>query len=249
LLRKLAREGNAYVGGSFLAWRNGNVYNTFVLALPDGSTRLHDKDYPSMWEACYYIGGADDGVLATPDGNVGAAVCFEFVRSETARRLKGKVEIVVGGSCWWGVNAADASERPAEKYLAELLHDTPGRFARTVGVPVVHASHAGHFVGKSWPGEPVPFPSSFMGETQIVDGAGEILARMAQAEGEGVMTADVQFGVAPGERLAIPDRFWIPELPDWIVRPWEEQLKLGREYYETSTLPYVRKRFRPRARG
>ena len=32
LLRKLAREGNAFVGGSFLAWRDGNSYNSFLLA-------------------------------------------------------------------------------------------------------------------------------------------------------------------------------------------------------------------------
>jgi hypothetical protein len=37
LLRDLARQGNA-TGGSFLAWRDGNVYNGYVLALPDGST-------------------------------------------------------------------------------------------------------------------------------------------------------------------------------------------------------------------
>ena len=48
LLRDLARAGNATVGGSFLAWRDGNVYNSFVLALPDGTTRQHDKDYPTF---------------------------------------------------------------------------------------------------------------------------------------------------------------------------------------------------------
>lgn len=52
LLRNLAREGNATVGGSFLAWRGGNVYNTFVLALPDGGTLRHDKDLPSFLENC-----------------------------------------------------------------------------------------------------------------------------------------------------------------------------------------------------
>jgi hypothetical protein len=50
LLRDLVRQGNATVGGSFLAWRDGNVYNSFVLALPEGSTHRHDKDYPTFWE-------------------------------------------------------------------------------------------------------------------------------------------------------------------------------------------------------
>src|ERR1051326_6110331 len=103
LLRRLARAGKAFVGGSFLAWRDGNAYNSFILAQPDGSTRRHDKDFPSFWEACYYIGGYDDGVFATADGTVGAAVCYELVRTATAARLKGKVNLVLAGSCWWGV--------------------------------------------------------------------------------------------------------------------------------------------------
>ena len=56
LLRQLAREGQAYVGGSFLAWRDANAYNSFLLALPDGTTLRHEKDYPTLWENCYYLG-------------------------------------------------------------------------------------------------------------------------------------------------------------------------------------------------
>jgi len=151
LLCKLAREGNAFVGGSFLAWRQGNAHNSFILALPDGSIRRHDKDYPSYWEACYYVGGSDDGVLSTPDGNVGTALCYEFVRSQTAARLKGKVGMVVGGFCWWGIDDTAPADDPMREWLLDLLRATPGQFARLLGVPVVHASHAGHFEGLTWP--------------------------------------------------------------------------------------------------
>ena len=90
LLCRLAREGNAFVGGSFLAWRNGNAYNSFVLALPNGTTLRHDKDYPSYWEACYYLGGSDEGVLRTPDGNVGVALCFEFRPFQNRETFEGQ---------------------------------------------------------------------------------------------------------------------------------------------------------------
>ena len=243
LLRKLAREGNAVVGGSFLAWRNGNAYNSFVLALPNGETLRHDKDYPSYWEACYYVGGSDDGVLSTPDGKVGVALCFEFVRSRTAARLKGKVGMVVGGSCWWGVDDSAPANDPMRKWLLGLLKETPGRFARMLGVPVVHASHAGRFVGRLWPGKPDAFPSSYMGETQIINGEGKILARLSQRDGEGVITADVAPGEVHGRRLGIPDRFWIPEMPAEEHRLWETQLKSGHEYYLANTLPELKKRF------
>src|SRR5690606_19344566 len=74
LLRDLARQGNAVVGGSFMAQRGGRVYNTFILALPDGTTARHDKDAPTYWENCYCQGAepGDDGVLPSPIGPVGA---------------------------------------------------------------------------------------------------------------------------------------------------------------------------------
>lgn len=243
LLRKLAREGNAYIGGSFLAWRDGNAYNSFILALPNGKTLRHDKDYPSYWEACYYVGGHDDGVLSTPDGNVGVALCYEFVRSGTAARLKGKIGMVVGGSCWWGSEDTAPANDPMGKWYLDLSKTTPGQFARLLGVPVVHASHAGRFEGRSWPGKPTPFRSSYLGESQIVSGHGEILARASEADGEGVITADVVLGEVTGERIAIPDRFWIPEMPSEEIRQWEEQLKSGHEFYLANTLPDLKKRF------
>jgi predicted amidohydrolase len=191
--------------GSFLAWRNGNAYNSFVLALPNGKTLRHDKDHPSYWEACYYKGGNDDGVLSTPEGKVGVGLCFELVRSKTAARLKGKVGMVVGGSCWWGVADTAPADDPMRKWLLDLLMEIPGRFARLLGVPVIHASHAGRFVGREWPGKPDPFRSSYMGETQITNGDGEILARLSERDAEGVITADVAMGPVPGTAT------WNPE--------------------------------------
>ena len=66
-----AKKHQLYVGGSFIASRSGERYNTFVLAMPDGSTAFHDKDQPTMWENCYYVGGHDDGIISTPLGDHG----------------------------------------------------------------------------------------------------------------------------------------------------------------------------------
>jgi predicted amidohydrolase len=240
LLRDLAREGNATVGGSFLAWRDGNVYNTFLLALPDGTTRRHDKDYPTFWENCYYIGGNDDGVLPTQHGNVGAALCWEFIRSRTATRLKGKVDIVVGGSGWWASKDGVPLDDPARQLNLQIMKATPNRFAKMLGVPVVHAAHAGNFVGHSWPDENHVYASHYLGEAQIVDGKGNVLARMSREEGEGVITADISFGSIAGEPEPITDRYWIAEFPEGIYRNWESALKAGHEYYSSRTLPYVK---------
>jgi predicted amidohydrolase len=240
LLRDLARQGNGTVGGSFLAWRDGQIYNSFVLALPDGSTRRHDKDYPTFWENCYYTGGNDDGVLTTPQAKVGVALCWEFIRSRTAVRLKGKVDVVVGGSGWWASKDSVPPNDPAQKLNLEIMKATPSRFAKMVGVPVVHAAHAGNFVGQSWPDQGDTYSSHYLGEAQIVDAKGRILARMSREEGEGIITADISFGSIADEAQTIPDRYWIAEFPEAIYQRWQSDLKTGREYYLSTTLPSVK---------
>lgn len=245
VLLELAREGNAIVGGSFLAWSDGNVYNSFVLAQPDGSIHRHDKDDPTFWENCYYIGGNDDGVLLTPHSNIGAALCWEFIRSRTAARLRGKVDIVVGGSGWWGGLDSGQSDGPSADFGLEIMKAAPSRFAKMLGVPVVHAAHAGRFVGQSWPDSGERYPSRYLGEAQIVDGHGRILARMSRDEGEGVITADVTLGPVADEPEAVPDSFWIADFPEAVYRQWESDLQTGHQYYLSNTLPYVRTMFTP----
>ena len=63
LLTRLARELDCVVGGGFLAVRGAHAYGTYVLAEPDGTTHLHDKDIPTAWEHNYYRGGHDPGVV------------------------------------------------------------------------------------------------------------------------------------------------------------------------------------------
>jgi len=240
LLQHLSKEGDAVVGGSYLAARGGHVYNTFVLALPDGTTYLHDKDQPTMWENCYYIGGGDSGALTTVHGRVGVSLCWEFIRSRTPDRLKEKVDLIVGGSCWWtGPEQAIAANPAPHLENVALLHNTPVRFAKMLGVPVIHASHAGKCIGFSPPDETRTFHSHFLGESQIIDGTGNILANRRYEDGAGVITAKIVPGKVPGSTEVIPDSFWIPELPATSLRLWEEQNKFGRRYYQKTTLPYL----------
>src|SRR5699024_5602815 len=105
LLRQLATRHHVTVGGSFICRdHDGHNRNAFFLVGPDGRILgRHDKDLPTMWENCFYVGGSDDGIIETSDATVGAAVCWEFMRTQTARRLRGRVDIVVGGSAWWSI--------------------------------------------------------------------------------------------------------------------------------------------------
>ena len=240
LMRKLAREHDGVVGGSFIAKAGQDCFNSFVLVFPDGQFFRHDKDMPTMWENSYYIGGSDDGVLATPVGPVGVALCWELIRSQTVRRLLGKVDCVVGGSCWWDLRLpvppkyADDQAR-----LRNMLCQAPGELAKRLGVPVVHASHAGEFEGLTLGNENMPYVSRYLGETQITDGHGNVLARLTYEDGEGVITADITPGRVEGDLAPVPDDFWTAELPSNALKAWDYLNALGRDYYTKKFRPFL----------
>jgi len=242
LLENTARELGVVVGGSFLAQDGNRVLNTFLLVLPDGTTFRHDKDFPTYWETCYYEGGNDDGVLQTPLGAVGVALCWEMVRSGTARRLSGKVQMLLAGSTWWTLPEEAGADHPLRRVNLKILRESPPRLARMLGVPVVHASHAGPFQGFDSPELPdVPYNSVYLGETMITDTTGELLARLGRDDGAGVITADISLPTDPKSAERIPDRFWLPEeMPGEWKDSWERWFPRGEDYYRTVTLPYLK---------
>lgn len=242
LLKKLSREGNTVIGGSFLASRDHQVFNTFVLVFPDGSVVQHDKDQPTYWENCYTRGGNDDGVLSTPIGPVGSVLCWEFIRSKTATRLLNKVNMIVGGSCWWTLPDDADSDSPRRVANLTMLQQAPVRMAKMLGVPVIHGSHAGRFEGFFSPElDDVPYNSAYLGEAMIVDAHGKVLARRAQKRGEGVVTALVELPAKPVPSEMIPESFWTPkEMPDDWKAAWERWFDKGADYYDMVTVPYLK---------
>jgi len=240
LMRKLARKHDGIVGGSFIAKSGTDCFNSFLLVFPNGQYFRHDKDLPTMWENSYYIGGSDDGILGTPAGPVGVALCWELIRSQTARRLLGRVDLVVGGSCWWDLRLPVSTEYVEDQArLRDLLRNAPANLARMLGVPVVHASHAGEFEGLTPGNESVPYVSRYLGESQITDGNGRVLARMTYEDGEGVIAADVTPGRVAGASTPIPDSFWTGELPLMAAKAWDYLNQLGQQYYKTTVLPLL----------
>jgi predicted amidohydrolase len=241
LMQKLARDGNALIGGSFLARDGDDVFNTFLLVSPDGSFSRHDKDHPTLWENCYYRPGKDDGVLTTAHGSIGVALCWEFIRSKTVKRLRGKVKLVVGGSCWWTLPDDVPSDHPNRAVNLKMLQDAPPRLARMLGVPVVHGSHAGKFAAFRGPELPdVEYNSSLLGETMIVDAGGDVLARRGRDEGAGFVIANLTIPNMPEPVEKLPDRFWLPpELPAEWKASWQRWFAKGDDYYNFVTRPYI----------
>jgi predicted amidohydrolase len=233
MLERVAREEGVLIGGSFLCRdADGEVRNAFQLAGPGGLLGRHDKDLPTMWENALYLGGDDDGVIEAEDLTVGAAVCWEFMRSATARRLRGRVDLVLGGSNWWSIPPwpPAAYTRRAEAANAATAARAPRVFGRYVGAPVVHAATTGPFSCRMPEVPGMAYRGRFQGGAQIAGADGRILARREGSEGSGFVIAEVEARrTAPLD--PVPGRFWLHRRGALPAVIWNTERVLGRPWY------------------
>lgn len=232
LLLGLARRHGAMIGGSLLVRDDdGHVRNAYLLVTPQGVAGRHDKDLPTMWENAFYIGGRDDGVIAAGDLSVGAAVCWELMRTRTVHRLRGRIDLAMTGSGWWSVPCwwPAAVFRRLESRNAATACQAAQSFAGYVGAPVLHAAHAGALRCRM-PWLPLDYSGRFEGATMIVAADGTVLAARRAEEGEGVVVADITAGrCAPKSQP--PESFWLHRRGALPAATWHYQRVHGRRYY------------------
>lgn len=233
LLRRLARRHHATVGGSFICRdADGHNRNAFFLVDPSGAVLgRHDKDLPTMWENCFYVGGADDGVIDAGELTAGAAVCWELMRTQTAHRLRGRVDLLVGGSAWWSIPAWRPRwlTRRMEEDNARTAAGVAAAMARVVGAPVVHAAHTGS-LECPLPWTPLTYRGWLQGGAVICDAAGAVLARRDRHEGPGVVVADIELGRgAPVDE--VPAGFWFHDRGALSSFTWSYQRHHGKQWY------------------
>ena len=109
-LSKWAKEFNVIIGGSYLQFNGEDTLNTFSLTFPSGEVFTHSKDIPTLIEHFSYTYGDKNNVLETSIGNIGVALCWEQIRYDTIKRMVGKVDLILAGSCWWGFCSDDPKE-------------------------------------------------------------------------------------------------------------------------------------------
>ena len=234
LLRSLARRHGAMVGGSFLCRDpDGEVRNAFLLATADGEIAgRHDKDLPTMWENAFYVGGDDDGVIETDEATVGAAVCWELMRTQTVRRLSGRIDVALTGSGWWSVPQSWPPRRLMQRAEAgnrALARRAAQQFAPFVGAPVVHAAHCGP-LNCPMPWSPIRYQGQFEGWAMVCDASGRVLAGRAAEQGEGVVIAEIE-PARSAPTLQSPDRFWLHRRGAIAAFTWWYQRLWGRPWY------------------
>jgi predicted amidohydrolase len=249
LLRSLARRHDAMVGGSFLCRDDdGEVRNAFLLVTRDGEIAgRHDKDLPTMWENALYVGGDDDGVIEANDLSVGAAVCWELMRTRTVRRLRGRVDLALTGSGWWSFSENWPPQglwRRRERANHALAVRAAEEFALFIGAPVAHAAHCGE-LRCAMPWLPLLYRGRYEGGARVVAADGRVLASRDRDQGEGFAIADVEPGRAQALR-EIPARFWLHRRGATAVLAWNYQRAHGRLWYRKHVRGRPARAVRPR---
>jgi predicted amidohydrolase len=239
-LQNFSLKNEIVIGGSFLCrLSDGTVRNRYLAFANGRLIGKHDKDLPTMWENAFYEEGDPDdtGELGSYDGiRLGAAVCWEFMRTRTARRLQNKVDIIMGGSCWWSIPEifpawirTGLEYRNSKNSITCLLET-----ARIAGAPVIHAAHCGEFDCPSLCA-PIPYRGHFEGNASIIDANGKIIALRTYQEGEGIVCANVSL-VQNDISVQVPGRFWLKSrgLLPWYA--WHVERWLGKRWYRNNVL-------------
>ena len=244
-LKKWSEELDIIIGGSYLLFDGINSYNNFDLAFPDGSIYTHRKDIPTQFENCYYTNGDENNILHTPIGNIGVALCWEMLRSDTLKRLTGKVSFVLTGSCWWDLPVDAPPEREKlRQYNQKLALETPCTFAKLLHVPVIHANHCGTVTANNFPNADKTQTRQLVGATQIIDKDGRVLKRRNFNEGEGIIIQDVNCNNLNTRQYDYSNLgYWISTLPNCYLDAWNKLNPLGKEYYNSFMLNYYKQQF------
>lgn len=236
-LKQLSRTYQIAIGGSYLHYiaTENQAYNTFGLFFPTGETYYHNKDIPTGLENFCYTTGDQNSAFTTPLGRIGVVMCWEQLRYDSARRMAGKIDLLVGGSCWWGFTPEDGERtyRALSKKNQSLAYEAPIHMAKLLGVPFVHASHSTGFYGGSLKDSKQICLRPTESRTMVIDAQGSNL--FLDDGTPGCYFAEITPGCIQPEIHLPRKKYWILPMP-YLLKKGYEMLNAGySKYYENNT--------------
>jgi predicted amidohydrolase len=159
-LTGLAAELELHLAGSFLLRKGEEVFNTLLLAAPDGQTWEYDKTHPWGWERAYFCPGKGPLIADTALGKIGMLICYDVAYPDLFAAYAGKIQLLLVSSCPPKVNRMTihfpggtdieiAETGPVAKLIQESgdhLFDADLRDqAVWMGVPMANAMPYGDF--------------------------------------------------------------------------------------------------------
>lgn len=166
VLAAIAGRHGVYVATTLLeAVRGGDVFNTFVLAQPDGSLHpgRHSMGAPAGPENFIFAPGGvrvgrDPGhagrVIDTPLGRLGVSICFEtYLRSTWDELAAGAPDFVLAPHCGMTPPVSWLMPRAEAARWHHILANGPDVLAQTLRAPVAFTNQSGPFWSEMpWPG-------------------------------------------------------------------------------------------------
>lgn len=238
-LAKLSADYHIAIGGSYLHYDSvsNNIYNVFGLFFPNGACYYHRKDIPTALENFCYTYGDEQSAFDTPLGRIGIVMCWEQLRYQTVKRMAGKVDFLIGGSCWWNFAPEDGPK------VYELLHglnaslalEAPVTFSKIMGVPIIHASHHAVFRGSAISDNQKQCNRNIEGAAIVTAASGDIL--LSRKEETGCFIETIEPGCIKSS-IDIPDnQYWIPNLPEPLTDGFDMLNRQYAEVYKNTVLP------------
>lgn len=249
VMKRWAEKYHIAIGGSYLEYdaQQQEIYNTYSFVLATGEVYQHRKDIPTAAENFCYTYGDEISCFDTTIGRVGIAMCWEMLRYDTIRRMLGKVDFIMAGSCWWNFCKEDGEGvyNMLSESNKQLALRAPQHLAKLLGVPVVHASHRGSFEGSSLFDETKKCKRPIVGMAQIINGAGETLTISQQQDVPELMIEDIEIDI----KLSVPHidyrseqlDYWVFPMPEALVKGFEMLNQKYEAIYKNETLPVIKK--------
>lgn len=159
-LTRLAAHLDIHLAGSFLLRKRQDVFNTLLLAAPDGKTWEYDKTHPWGWERAYFCPGKGPLIAETKLGKIGMLICYDVAYPDLFAAYAGKIQLLLVSSCPPkvnhmtihfpdGIDVETVETGPVAKLIQESgdhLFDADLREqVAWMGVPMVNAMSYGNF--------------------------------------------------------------------------------------------------------
>lgn len=225
-IQELSAKYSMMISGSLLNIIGDNIYNSMILAHPNGRIDIHNKDIPTQFENAYYTRGDNRYHFQ----GIGLVMCWEMLRTRTIVEIINKVDFVLAGSCWWDL-PANSTNDGLRKFNHRLNRNTPRNFARLTGVPVVHSSLVGAIKGRRNLESDEIVERRLIGTTQIIDGTGTVISQIDDQLDDAILIADLKLE----QEVPLPidqDSVWQVELPEAYLTAWYRENKIGEQLYE-----------------
>ena len=131
---RIARTYGTYVGVGYLDRENGDYYNRYLIAGPEGVCGTVTK---SEGESAVFRQGDFGSVISTPFGKVGVAICYDSRRKHFYENVKDEALSLI-----LFPHGAPADPTKPEREQAENDRRC-GLYAEAFGVPVVYVNSKG----------------------------------------------------------------------------------------------------------